>query len=129
MKPKLVMYCLILICKYKCYRICKLYCDTPTQTQHTHKHTPHTPAPKHTPTSTHTHPHPHTQTHSFIILAQSNMFQLEDSHEASIKNFLQIRKIQIPNTANAPESSQFCMAHIVIVPITLLLEISLTLIF
>jgi hypothetical protein len=57
-------------------------------------------------------PHKHTQNYGFIILAYSNMFQLEDSHEASIKNLLQVRKIQIPNIATAPESSQFCMAHI-----------------
>ena len=40
------------------------------------------------------------------------MFQLGDSQEASIKNFLQVRKIQIPNTSSVPESSQFCMVHI-----------------
>ena len=33
-------------------------------------------------------PHKHTQKYCYIILEHSNMFQLEDSHEASFKNFL-----------------------------------------
>ena len=42
-------------------------------------------------------PYPQTHNYGSIILAPSNMFQLEDSHEASTKNFLQVRKMHIPN--------------------------------
>jgi hypothetical protein len=35
-------------------------------------------------------PFPHTHNYMFIILTDGNMFQLEDSHQASTKNSLQV---------------------------------------
>lgn len=80
-------------------------------------------------------PYPQTHNYGSIILAPSNMFQLEDSHEASTKNFLQVRKMHIPNAHTKCTyqilsfGAQTFVCHIFwIVPITLLLETSLTLI-